>query len=480
MIRIDLVSIWVVTTIVAIFTIINPTFNYVVKSKFNKLRYITLRDDAFCEAYQEFKDNQCVAKLTECSPLDDEQILKMRQLLCGPKFNIELQPPPHILPPPPTPEELHNQTGAPFLIPDFPPPYFMDVHPAQPHSFPWLAAIYNPDRRFICTGALVAPKTVVTSAQCVSGQSPSTGSGGGGGGAGGSESGEQQKAKQTMANFFVRFGRHHLNVSNPYDKAYEYDVETIEVAQQYDRNTLENDFAILKLVSPVCNISPVTLPKKDDWENGHFFGNMAPVIYAGWGLGHFQKPYLRSLTSHLMTKDLCSDKFNWPHDQLSSNHLCVAPPINVCVGGVGTPLVAYTKHREVLLGTMTMGEHCNTAKLPLVFTKVSTYLDEIDRFVEEDFKSTNGTLGVECFQPKPHLQQQPYHYYPAHYPDQYGNYQIHQQNHESLPIGHGQHDQHGHEIHHHHDHLQHHNVLLDPTIHLAKVPILAPPPPFKA
>ena len=50
--------------------------------------------------------------------------------------------------------------------------------------------------------------------------------------------------------------------------------------------------------------------------------------YAGWGLGHFQKPYLRSLTSHLIPKGLCAKKFNWAHDQLSSNHLCVSPPIN--------------------------------------------------------------------------------------------------------------------------------------------------------
>ena len=126
-----------------------------IKSKFNKLRYVTLKDDAFCEAYQEFKDNNCVAKLTDCSPIDEDQVLKMRQILCGPRFNVELQPPPHIHAPTPPPSE--NST-EPFLEP-YPPPFFLDVPPAQPNSFPWLAAIYNPDRKYICSGALVAPKT---------------------------------------------------------------------------------------------------------------------------------------------------------------------------------------------------------------------------------------------------------------------------------------------------------------------------------
>ncbi len=346
----------------------------------------------------------------------------------------ELQPPPHIHEPPPPPNlgDPNNSSGPgagpePFLE-HYPPPYFLDVHPAPPNSFPWLAAIYSPDRRFLCTGALVAPKTVVTSAQCVAGSAGAGGAGGGAGapaagGGGEAQAGEQQAAAGAGGggpNFFVRFGRHNLNVSHSYDKAYEYDVEAIEVSQQFDRARLEHDFAILKLVSPVCNIAPVGLPKKDDWENGNFFGASAPVVYAGWGLGRYQRPYLRSLTSHLVPKHLCAKKFNWPFDQLSSSHLCVAPPINVCVGGYGTPLVAYTPHRSVLLGLLSLGDHCNTDKLPLVFTKVSTFIDEIDRFVEEDFRALNAlnsTAGLlqECFQPKPY-HEHPYFYYPAHFP----------------------------------------------------------------
>lgn len=394
---------------------------YIVKSKFNKLRYIALKDDAFCEAYQEFKENNCVAKLTFCSPLTDDQLLKMRQILCGPRFNAEIQPPPHIHQPP----KEENITD-PYLIHDYPPEYFLDVHPAQPNSFPWLAAIYNPAREFICTGALVAPKTVVTSAQCVSIQGSSPGQG---------DTAAPAESEQQQANFFVRFGRHHLNISNPYDKAYEYDVEAIEISQQFDKNTLENDFAILKLVSPVCNFPPIALPKKDDWENGYFFGNKAPVVYAGWGLGHYQQPYLRSLTSHLVPKDICAKKLNWPLDQMSSNHLCVSPPINVCVGGSGTPLVAYTPHKCVLVGIMSLGDHCNTVKMPLIFTKVSPFIDEINRFIDEDIKSMNDTTAFpECFHPKEKYYHQPYYYYPSHYPSHYHHDQPHHLEHSHKAI----------------------------------------------
>ena len=407
-------------------------YEHLYKSKFNKLRHITLRDDAFCEAYQEYRDNNCLAKLTFCSPLTDEQTLQMRQILCGPRFNQEVQPPPHIQPEPP---EFNDSTiidpGTLSLIHDYPPPYFLDVHPAQPNSFPWLAAIYNNERRFICSGALVAPKTVITSAQCVTGINgggTGGGEGGGAGGEGGGEEGQRQQEQpppQPSSGFIVRFGRHNLNVSSVYDKAYEYDVETIEVSQQFDRQTLENDFAILKLSSPVCNFIPISLPKRDDWENGYYFGSRAPVLYAGWGLGHYQKPYLRSLSGHLIPKDSCSKKFNWSPDQLSSSHLCVNPPINVCVGGIGTPLVSYigggggggNYHQQqhcVLLGILSMGNHCNTPKLPLIFTKVSSFIDEIEKFILDDFRSMNETSPLDdCLRYKHYHQRHPYFLYPS-------------------------------------------------------------------
>lgn len=147
------------------------------------------------------------------------------------------------------------------------------------------------------------------------------------------------------------------------------------------------------------------------------------------------------MTSHLVPKHLCAKKFNWPFDQLSSSHLCVAPPINVCVGGIGTPLVAYTPHKSVLLGLLSLGDHCNTDKLPLVFTKVSTFIDEIDRFVDEDFKALNAlnsTAGLlqECFQPKPY-HEHPYFYYPAHFPH-YGNHQYPPKNEPAFPVHLGQ------------------------------------------
>lgn len=75
----------------SISTIGGPAGPYPLKSRFNKLRHVTLKDDAFCEAYQEFRDGNCIAKLTDCSPLDDEQVLKMRQVLCGPRFNGKIR-----------------------------------------------------------------------------------------------------------------------------------------------------------------------------------------------------------------------------------------------------------------------------------------------------------------------------------------------------------------------------------------------------
>lgn len=129
-------------------------------------------------------------------------------------FKVEIQPPPHFHEPP-SPPELNST--EPF-IEHFPPPYYLDVHPSKPNSFPWLAAIYSPDRKFICTGALVAPKTVVTAAQCVAGQAPPPAGAAAGGGGGGGEAEAPAGEQQAGGNFFVRFGRHHLNISHSYDK----------------------------------------------------------------------------------------------------------------------------------------------------------------------------------------------------------------------------------------------------------------------
>ncbi len=362
--------------IVIILLIISTLIN----ARYHRLRHIRL-ENSYCNGYQELRNGNCTARLTSCSNLTPLEIRTMRQIMCGFKFNEELQS---------EPENIRNDNETE------PQQYYLDVPEADIHSFPWMAAIYSEDRRFLCSGALVSPQVIVTSAQCVSQSS-------------GTNGGETQTTEEnpTSQRYIVRLGEQHLNISAHYGNVYEYDVESIDISQEFDSNTYENDIAIIRLVSrvPICLFPPIRIPRRHEWwlDADHIKGLSAK--YVGWGLP-YQRSYLRAMSGKVLSPNFCSILFNWDRHQLNRTHLCVDSPSGICVSDTGGPLITYVNHHWVLIGIMTFGKHCRTPGLPLIFTRVTEFIGDISRYIEEDFKSQNTSLTDEC-----HKTQKYYYFY---------------------------------------------------------------------
>ncbi|XP_054169281.1 proclotting enzyme-like [Oppia nitens] len=360
---------------------------------YHRLRHLRL-EDSFCTAYQELKDDKCSARLSSCSPLKAHELNQMRQILCGFRFDPSVQ----TEPPAPTNNNPHYY-----------PKHFADVFEADIHYYRFIASIYSSNREFQCAGALVSPRTVVTAAQCVS---PAVRK----------RKKRQEEEEQTpveqipegdAGRLIVRFGEQHLNINPTFKNVYEYDVESIEISQHYDPISHSNDIAIIRLVNPVpiCKFPPIHIPRKFEYwlDYQHIAGCSA--TYLGWGLKN-QKPYFRALTGEVLSHHFCQKLFNWDYHQLNRSHLCVDSPSGVCVSDTGGPLITYANDRWVLIGLLTFGKHCRTPGLPLIFSRITESMDEIYKYIDQDFNSRNATLlHEEC-----HHQN---HFHAPIYPDKH-------------------------------------------------------------
>ena len=369
---------------------------------YHRLKHIRL-EKSFCTGYQELKDNKCSARLSTCSALEPNELLQMRQVLCGFKFDPAVQTDP----PPAQPFHGFYPGYYNYYIPGFHglshgfpglhlkgkyhpnhPKHFADVFEADIHQYRFIASIYSSDRKFLCAGALVSPRTVITSAQCV-------------------PEGKRKKRQEEEqvpegdaptppaadGKLVVRFGEQHLNINPPFHKVYEYDVESVEVSQNYEAETHQNDIAILRLVHtvPICLFPPVLIPRKFEYwlDYDHIAG--CSSTYMGWGLSN-QRPYFRAQTGQVLPQYFCEKLFNWEPGQLHRSQLCVDAPSGVCITDIGGPLITYNKHRWVLIGVLTFGKHCRTPGLPLIFSRVTESFDQIWKYIDQDFNSRNTSV----------------------------------------------------------------------------------------
>jgi len=208
-----------------------------------------------------------------------------------------------------------------------------------------------------CGGSLVREDWVVTAAHCVIGDSPS--------------------------NIEVVIGLHNVNGTTGQQTR---NVSEIIIHPQYSNNSLNNDYALLRLSSPITDFEPIKLVTSDSHDN-------EPVISTtmGWGTtssGGSSSAIL--LEVDVPIDDSCGDYSN---SSITNNMVCAGDSNggeDSCQGDSGGPLIMTNSDGEYeLIGIVSWGYGCAEPNYPGVYSRIYPRLPWFFGYIgepEEDFE----------------------------------------------------------------------------------------------
>ena len=241
---------------------------------------------------------------------------------------------------------------------------------AAVNEWPWQVALrLVKDKNITCGGALVSPDWVVTAAHCL------------------------QSIPNTDV-FYVTVGDYTRDESsvNPFRVA----VSVVQMVThpQFDSLTVDNDIALLRLsrsleytpgVAPVC--LPCGLTEKTLL---HRKGTVT-----GWGTTAAQgnvSRVLREVELPLLTTKECQQYLS---SAVTSNMLCTyMEGKDACQGDSGGPLTCTNADGHYsLVGVVSWGYGCAAASSPGVYTKVTNYIDWIQKVTSIKFCGGGGGGG---------------------------------------------------------------------------------------
>ncbi|KDR18888.1 venom protease-like isoform X2 [Zootermopsis nevadensis] len=236
-------------------------------------------------------------------------------------------------------------------------------YPAKLGAWPWLVALgykssSSADIKFLCGGALITNRHVITAGHCVHGRKDL---------------------------YMARLGE--LDLERDDDGATPIDIliEDHKVHNNYDPRTFVNDVAILRLQNDVNYtnlIRPICLPLAPEIRSLDFVRKF-PYI-AGWGSVQFNGPsssQLLQLQIPVVSQAQCKDafkKFSTAH--IDDHVLCAGYAQggkDACQGDSGGPLMWSKSQRYYLIGVVSYGFRCAEPGYPGVYTRVSAFLDWI-------------------------------------------------------------------------------------------------------
>ncbi|XP_046396916.1 venom protease-like [Ischnura elegans] len=240
---------------------------------------------------------------------------------------------------------------------------------AQLGAWPWLAALAyrnlrdaNAGPRFLCGGALISNRHILTAGHCV------------------------HRRKDL---YFVRLGEHELGSDN--DGASPIDVSIVgkTMHPNYNPTSYQNDIAILTLQYPVRStmaIHPICLPDSQELRSKTFARNY-PFV-AGWGAVRFNgpsSPTLKELQLPVVEPSRCKDAYsNFKTTVIDDNVLCAGfarGGKDACQGDSGGPLMWPRGDQYYVIGVVSYGFRCAEPGYPGVYTRVTAFLDWIESVI---------------------------------------------------------------------------------------------------
>ncbi|RWS16182.1 prophenoloxidase activating enzyme-like protein [Dinothrombium tinctorium] len=194
--------------------------------------------------------------------------------------------------------------------------------------------------------------------------------------------------KKEASSLTIRLGEHFIEQDSPDDAAEDVPVASVITHPEFNPSTYLNDIAILKLAKNVTftqRISPVCLPfHSEKLRHGKIEG--LPATITGWGRISFNGPssdVLQMATFQIVNQEDCRKAFEkWI--KITRNYLCAGNKGSTkdsCQGDSGGPLVMVDKGRWYLMGIVSFGRRCATPGFPGVYTRITEYLDWIEKNV---------------------------------------------------------------------------------------------------
>ncbi|MFE7274462.1 S1 family peptidase [Streptomyces sp. NPDC057623] len=215
-------------------------------------------------------------------------------------------------------------------------------------AYPFMMQITDASQNQFCGGTLVSATKVVTAAHCMVGE--------------------------TTSSVRVVGGRTYLNGTNGTVSR----VSDIWVHPDYTDATDGNDVAVLTLST---SMPYTTASYVDSSDTGVYAaGTTARII--GWGTtssGGSSSNQLRTATVPIVSNSSCASSYG--SDFLSSDMVCAgytSGGVDTCQGDSGGPLII----GGVLAGITSWGEGCAQAGYPGVYTRLTTFSDEVTEQVE--------------------------------------------------------------------------------------------------
>ncbi|XP_077558596.1 trypsin-1-like [Haemaphysalis longicornis] len=238
---------------------------------------------------------------------------------------------------------------------------------AGPLEFPWQVSLrrkvpmINLDRGHTCGGSIINANYVLTAAHCVSG------------------------LLTFSSNFAVTVGEQDITKKDDTDEVVY--VKKITKHPQWNSETLENDYALLELRTPLDfegrhkHLMPVCLP-----EPNQGFEEQNCTI-SGWGLtkdrsqGGKIPAKLQKADVPVVKHATCKEYYQSINEVKEETMICAGPEEggrSVCQGDSGGPLQCpRADGRYVLAGVTSWGVTCAAPREPGVFARVSTRTDWI-------------------------------------------------------------------------------------------------------